>query len=130
MLEKHCGTFCGIIYRCTDVEVAVDLLRDKHKVIVACDRALSGYMALGFDTFVCCTLNVVPQWITEIYDEMSHHKLYEARACQSKLTRRCKEIRNGDTCGWIDTMKHEFNQINQTIACGDVRMPQCTYKKH
>lgn len=129
LLEKCCGTFCGFYYRCTDIECAVDLLRDGRRCIIACDTTLCCYLTLGFDTFVCCTLNILPEMIKEIYDCMCNGKLHEARDCQWKLVRRCKEICVKDTCDWIECMKREFNKIHTNFAVGGLRKPLCTLYK-
>lgn len=130
MVEKCCTTFCGIYYRCTDMEVACDLLRDGRTCLIGCDTTLCCWMTLGFDTFVCITCNIIPDCMKEIYDCMCNNKLREARDCQWKVIRRCKDICVKETCDWIDCMKREFNRVHTTMTIGGLRKPICTlYKK-
>lgn len=129
LIEKYCGTFCGIYYRHTDIECAVDLLRDGRKVIIGCDTTLCCWLTVGFDTFCCITLNICPEFVKEIYDCMCHCKVNEARECQWKLIRRCKDICVKDTCDWVDCFKKEFNKIHTTMTVGGLRKPICTLFK-
>lgn len=127
LLKRTITTFGGFYYRHTDFEDATILLKEDTTVILSTDLTTVGVFTLGFDTISTITLNLYPEFVTEIYDYVRNGKLREARDTNDKLYRRIKDL-VGDftTTDWIEKFKYEFDKKTD-IKVGGLRKPRITY---
>jgi len=130
LAEQHINTFCGIEYAHGDLAEGVTLLKQGRNVLLGCDTVLAGALTLGFDAAILTTLNIVPEFVINIYDYVFANKLREAQDAQVKLNHRVWEITNHGKFDWLESMKTEFNKINTVFQCGPWRKPTFFYKQH
>ena len=125
LLHRTIPNFDGIYYRHTDIELATNLLKEGHNVILSTDTILVGVLSLGFDAISSISLNLFPENVTEIYDLVLNAKLREAREVNDKLYRRIKDVVTPEENDWIKSMKLEFNK-KVDFKIGEVRKPRVT----
>ncbi|XP_018568553.2 N-acetylneuraminate lyase-like isoform X1 [Anoplophora glabripennis] len=116
-------TFHGIKYTSNDLDGGVAALRannGKYAVFLGADTLLAGAFAMGFDSAIATTLNVLPQYSIQILEAIKANKVDEAREIQNKLTDACSIItKNG---AWVPTMKAAMNLVTP-INVGAARPP-------
>lgn len=127
LMKRSITTFAGFYYRHTDIKEATILLKEDITVIMNTDVTLVGVLTLGFDAITTMTLNLYPEFVTEIYDYVLNGKLRDARDTNDKLYRRIKDL-VGDltTTDWIEKFKYEFDKKTD-IKVGELRKPRITY---
>lgn len=101
-------------------------MKEGYNIILSTDTILSGALTLGFETISAITLNLYPEYVIEIYENIRSSKFREARESDDKLYRRIKEIVSGKTYGWVEIMKTEFNK-KVDFKIGETRRPRTTY---
>lgn len=123
LAEQHINTFCGIEYAHSDLAEGVTILKTGRNVLLGSDTILVGALTLGFDAAILTTLNIVPEFVINIYNSIYNNKLREAQEAQVKLNHRIWEITNYGKLDWLEAMKTEFNKINTIFQCGPCRKP-------
>lgn len=123
LAEQHINTFCGIEFAHGDLAEGVQILKKGRNVLLGSDTILVAGLTLGFDAAILTLLNIVPEFVVNIYDCVYNNKLREAQEAQIKLNQRVWEITNHGTLDWLETMKTEFNKINTVFQCGPWRKP-------
>lgn len=126
LLDRAYPNFSGVYYRHTNLELANTLLKEGYKIILSTDTILSGALILGFETISAITLNIFPEYVTEIYENVLNSKYREARENDEKLYRRIKDIVANKPYGWVELMKTEFNK-KVDFKIGETRRPHTTY---
>lgn len=128
LIGKSCTNFCGVFYRCGDVELAYDLHKTGCHVILCTDTLLPGVMTLGFNTFCMISLNVCTDSVHQIYEHMCNSKLREAYDVYNKYYTFIKEICNNQVayCDWVEVFKCKFNKVVD-FNVGGVRKPHVTF---
>lgn len=126
LLQRAYPNYSGVYYRHTNIELANTLLKEGHNVILSTDTILSGVLTLGFETISAITLNIYPEHVIEIYDNILNSKYREAREKDDKLYRQIKDIVAHKTQGWVELMKYEFNK-KVDFKLGETRRPRTTY---
>lgn len=126
LMKRDVPNFDGIYYRHTDIEVATNLLKEGHNIIVATDTCLLGVLALGFEAISSISSNLFAENVIEIYECVLNSKLREARELNDKLYRRIRDIVTPDTNDWIERMKIEFNKKTD-FKIGELRKPRITW---
>lgn len=126
LLDRAYPNYSGVYYRYTNLELATTLLKEGYNIILSTDTILSGALTLGFETISAITLNLYPEYVIEIYENIRSSKYREARESDDKLYRRIKEIVAGKTYGWVEIMKTEFNK-KVDFKIGETRRPRTTY---
>lgn len=123
LAEQHIDTFSGVEFADGDLAEGVKILKQGRNVLLGCDTVFVGALALGFDAAVLTTLNVVPEFVTRIWELVINNKWHEAREEQVRLNHRVWQITEHGKWNWIDSMKAEFNKVNPIFECGPWRKP-------
>ncbi|KAJ6649814.1 N-acetylneuraminate lyase [Pseudolycoriella hygida] len=112
LAEERIPNFCGIEYANGDLAEGVTVLKQGRNVLLGSDTVLAAGLVLGFDSAILTTLNICPEHAVNIYDSISNYKLREAQESQAKLNQRIWDITNKGQLDWIESMKTEFNKVN------------------
>ena len=122
LVEREIQNFAGIYYAHHNLDEATTLLKQNRYVIYVADNTLIGALALGFDTIASTLLNICPEYLVEIYENIRNNKLREAMAAQEKLNKRILDIyRPG--FDWVQIWKNEMNKVHGDIKVNVTRKP-------
>ncbi|PNF30658.1 N-acetylneuraminate lyase [Cryptotermes secundus] len=116
-------TFAGAKYTDSNLEEGTRCLEVKSETLglfLGCDHVLAGAFALGFDSAVATSLNMLPRANIKILEAMRNNHPSEALQEQRKLSQAINVItRNG---GWVSTMKAAMSLMT-SIHVGPPRPP-------
>jgi len=116
-------TFVGIKFTSNDLSEGMEAVRANNRqfrVFLGADTLILGAYALGFDSAIATTFNIVPNVghaIIKYYSEGNHEA---AQKEQEKLSGIVNGITRYGT--WVPSMKEAMN-IFTPINCGPVRSP-------
>lgn len=115
--------FAGIKYTSGDLEKGLPCL--KHgQVFLGADTILIGALALGFDSAIMTTLNIIPEHSIKIVQHMASGKnVKEAQKLQKEINEFVQTslfLGGGD---WVTSMKKSFNNTFSNLSMGPVRKP-------
>lgn len=125
MLEKAdvVPTLVGLKFTDNDLSVGASCLvvgSGKHPVFLGSDTILAAALALGFDSAIGTTLNMLPKQNIEIKTAMDGGDVKRASEAQKILTSAVKSIfKHGS---WVGTMKSAMNLMTP-VDVGPVREP-------
>jgi len=122
LAEKEIPNFSGVHFAHTDLDLGTALLKQGRTIILGVETVFLGALVHGFEAFAFTGMNIYPEMIVEIYENVRNNKLHEAMSAQNKLFYRVNEIvkRGGD---WTLWMKNEFNKIVRDFKVGPTRKP-------
>nr|CAI5869694.1 unnamed protein product [Callosobruchus analis] len=117
-------TFQGIKYTSNDLDgglAALKANKGNYAVFLGADTLMASAFAMGFDSVIATTLNIVPQYAVKIRDAIKSNKVEEARKLQLRLNEICAVItKNGN---WVPTMKAAMTSLTE-FNVGPARPPQ------
>lgn len=121
LAERHISSFCGIEYADGNLAEAVTVLKEGRNVLLGSDTVLVAGLSLGLDSAILTTLNICPEYVSDIYDSICNNKLHDAQEAQKKLNQRVWDITKMGKLDWNEAMKTEFNKVNPQFQCGPWR---------
>lgn len=113
-------TFQGIKYTSNDLSEGYNALKaadGRYAVFLGADTLIQPAFALGFDSVIATSLNMLPQHSVEIVKAIKENRVEDAKVIQEKLTAACKVITKDGA--WVPTMKvamNLFTPINVGLA--------------
>lgn len=125
-LEQSVGqipTFHGIKYTSNDLAEGYNALKaanGRYAVFLGADTLIEPAFALGFDSIIATSLNIIPGHSVKIVEAIQENRIADARAVQGKLTAACKIITKDGA--WVPTMKAAMNFVTP-INVGLARPP-------
>lgn len=116
------NNFAGIKYTSGDLEKGILCL--KHgQVFLGADTILVGALALGFDSAIMTSLNIIPENSIKILQLMEAGEIKEAREHQKKINEFVKTTLQAGGGDWVPSMKKAFNETFSYLSLGPVRKP-------
>nr|CAH7768349.1 unnamed protein product [Callosobruchus chinensis] len=98
-IPSQVPTFQGIKYTSNDLDgglAALKANKGNYAVFLGADTLMASAFAMGFDSVIATTLNIVPQYAVKIRDSIKSNKIEEARELQLRLNEICAVItKNG-----------------------------------
>jgi len=113
-------TFHGIKYTSNDLSEGYNALKaadGRYAVFLGADTLIQPAFALGFDSVIATSLNIMPGLSVDIVKAIKENRVEDAKATQEKLTAACKVITKDGA--WVPTMKiamNLFTPINVGLA--------------
>ncbi|XP_034246070.1 N-acetylneuraminate lyase-like [Thrips palmi] len=115
--------FAGIKFTDTNLEMGVHCVAAggaAYSVFLGCDYVLAGAFALGFNSAIATSLNVLPGLCARILQDVKTGRVEEARLAQNTLNRAAQAITlNGK---WVPAMKAAM-KIVTGLDMGPARQP-------
>lgn len=124
LAEKEIPNFGGIFYADGNLDRALMLWRKDRPLIMGMGNLMLGSYVMGIESFSMTMMNIMPDMILEMYENMRSGKMKEAMLLQEKITMRMHEIYRPDEDMFMK-MKMEFNKI---LKVGALRKPELTMK--
>lgn len=122
LAKKEIPNFAGIKYTSGDLEKGILCL--KHgQVFLGADTILVGALALGFDSAIMTSLNIIPEESIKIIQLMEAGKIKEAREHQRKINEFVQKALQAGGGDWVSSMKKAFNETLSNFSMGPVRKP-------
>jgi len=123
LAEKDIPNFVGLEYISPDLNEGAACLKQNRLVLFGHDTLLLGALVMGFQSATVTMLNICPNNVLEIYDNIMNNKLIEAEAAQEKLIKHVDGIYKPGQ-DWVQIMKQECNNVHPACKCGPCRKPQ------
>lgn len=129
LMQKEVTTFTGLFYADDKIDKLV-FLKEKlpeFLYIIGIGTSILGFMVEGFDSFSLTALNLVPQMIKELYDNMLNHNVNQALIVKQKFIKNIYDLLKVNTgLDFISVMKIQMERINPVIKMGPIRKPKVT----
>jgi N-acetylneuraminate lyase len=122
LAKKEISTFAGIKYTSGDLEKALPCLNN-GQVFLGADTILVGALALGFDSAIMTSLNIIPELSVQIMKHMKAGEIGKSRELQYKINEFVQvtlKLGGGD---WVPSMKKAFNENIKNLPMGPARKP-------
>lgn len=139
--KKKISNFHGIKFTSSDLREGAQCL--KHgQVFLGAAPVILGALALGFDSGIMTVLNIFPEYIFQIRDNLFNGNLKDAQVLQGMMNGEIQDILKisesprgilnihinshvllPEDGVWAASMKAEFNKRNPNIQLGDTRKP-------
>jgi N-acetylneuraminate lyase len=117
------SNFAGIKYTSGDLEKGLACLQDGLQVFLGADTILLGALALGFDSAIMTSLNIIPEQSIQILELMKEGKVDQARELQMQINEFVKTTLKDGGGDWVTSMKKAFNKKFVLKHLGPVRKP-------
>lgn len=121
LAEKEIPSFCGIKFSNNDLNEGSACLKPGRKVFLGSNTVFCAALALGFDSAILVSLNVIPEYAQEVYAAVRENRWKDAQAAQEQLTTRFNAFGTG--------LRAEFNRVNSDFDCGPSRKPLLNLNK-
>lgn len=122
LAEKEIPNFGGIYYADANLDCAVETWMANRNVIVAMGTTMLGAMSMGFNAISMTVMNIIPECMVELYENVLNGRWKEAMAIQANIVKYVRNIWAYDE-DLIVKMKMEFNKINSGLNMGPTRKP-------
>lgn len=127
LMQKEVPTFTGLFWADDKIDKVV-FLKEKlpeYLYIIAIGTSIMGFMVEGFDAFSLTALNLVPEMIKELYDNMLNQNLNQALIVKQKFIKNIYDLLQLNVgFDWMTVMKLQMEKINPIIKMGPVRKPK------
>lgn len=121
--KKEIKNFAGIKYTSGDLEKGLACLQDGLQVFLGADTILVGALALGFESAIMTSLNIIPEESIQILKLMKNGEVEKARELQMQINEFVKSALKRGGGEWVPSMKKAFNETFAGLSMGDVRKP-------
>lgn len=122
LAKKEISTFSGIKYTSGDLEKGLACL-PHGQVFLGADTILVGALALGFDSAICTTLNIIPELSIQAVEFMRGGEVERARDVQLKINEFVQSTLKSGGGDWVPSMKKAFNENIKNLPMGPTRKP-------
>lgn len=120
--KREISNFAGIKYTSGDLEKGLQCL--KHgQVFLGADTILCGALALGFDSAIMTSLNIIPEHSHKVMQHMNDSNIAQAQEHQKKINEFVQSTLERGGGDWVSSMKKAFNETFPNISMGPVRKP-------
>lgn len=124
LAKKEISTFAGIKYTSGDLAAGLPCLQQQHgQVFLGADTILVGALALGFDSAIMTSLNIIPEISIEIIKLMEVGEIQKSRELQHKINDFVEAALKAGGGDWVTSMKKAFNENIKNLPLGPVRKP-------
>jgi len=122
LAEKEIPNFCGMLYASGNLAEYTRCIQQGRVLLLGYGTILCGALVQGMESACLTSLNISPETVLEIVENIHNNRLHEAMTAQVKLNKRILEItgRSGD---YVSAMKTAFNESNNGIKLGPCRKP-------
>ncbi|XP_031628870.1 N-acetylneuraminate lyase B-like [Contarinia nasturtii] len=125
LMKKEVSTFAGLFWAVDHIDQAIHLKEKmpEYNYIIAMGSSIMGYMAEGFEAISMTVMNLYPELVKEVYDNMTQYKMQEAYDAREKLYKTIYDLFAKENCmDDIYTMKKEMDKL-YPFKMGPVRKP-------
>lgn len=122
MAEKEVPNFGGIFYADGNLDRAMMMMRKDRMVIMGMMGMMLGTYMMGIESMSMTAMNIMPDMMMELYENMRNMKMKEAMLLQEKIMLRIREIYNPQEDMFLK-LKMEFDKI---LKVGPMRKPELT----
>ncbi|XP_076238917.1 N-acetylneuraminate lyase [Calliopsis andreniformis] len=122
-LGEQVPSFVGIKFTSNNLEEGAQALHadnKKYVIFLGNDQLLSPACALGMDSFIATTMNMLPELSLQIREQSKAGKTIEVRQTQERLTKAVIAIAKYGN--WVETMKTAMSLLTN-VNVGPVRPP-------